>query len=105
MNPTRLTEMISTGSPDLTDHALRQAIKLLEKESPRSCSRSPYAITALTHGLPNAELLIRRAVQLRSGHGWALRPDNEGTSRPLNVPSASNTTQRALSPQCPPHVP
>lgn len=35
----------------------------------------------------------------------AYRPDNQGTNRPLNVPSASNTTKRALSPQCPPGVP
>lgn len=69
MNPNRLKEMISTGSPGLTDYALRQAIKELGREPPGKRSRSPYAIPVLTHGLPNAELLIRRAVQLRSGHG------------------------------------
>lgn len=65
MDPVRLREMISTGSPGLADYALRRAITHLELEKPRQRPKSPYAIPALVSGLPNAEDLITRAMRLR----------------------------------------
>ncbi len=57
--------MMMTGSPGLTDYALRRALTALALEKPRRRATSPYAIPALVHGLPNAEAIITRAVRLR----------------------------------------
>lgn len=54
-----------TGSPGLTDYALRRALTNLALESPKRRSLSPYAIPRLVDGLPNAEAIITRAVRLR----------------------------------------
>jgi hypothetical protein len=58
--------MMMTGSPGLTDYALRRALTALALEKPRQRATSPYAIPALVHGLPNAEAIISRAVRLRA---------------------------------------
>lgn len=68
MNPVRLWEMISTGSPGLIDHAIRVALKHLDDEKPRSRYKSPYAIPVIVHGLENADTIFNRSLWLRQAY-------------------------------------
>lgn len=68
MNPVRLWEMMSTGSPSLIDHAINIALKHLDDEKPRSRHSSPYAIPVITHGLRTPMSSSNRSLWLRQAY-------------------------------------